>query len=210
MADTKPQAWPEPQAPFDPQASLDPQRRLLLFLLVSAALHGLWLALPLPQPAAGSRPPPLRVQLLPSHEHTARSEAPPPIAASNERSGVAVRRLHPETPLPAVPAVVPEAAVAAPTVSIDLDAARASARAYARSAPTAPTAPAASTNTAHLPLTVERAIARATEPDEVIESRGANGEYITETKHMRCVTPLSVPHYQQGMMIPAQCQAKKG
>ncbi len=60
------------------------------------------------------------------------------------------------------------------------------------------------------PLTVESAIARATAPDVVIETRGANGEYVTKTRHSRCVTPTVVPHYMQGMTMPTLCEATKG
>lgn len=88
---------------------------------------------------------------------------------------------------------------------IDLDAARATARAQARE--TRPT-------TRELPesirprTTVETAIARAMEPDRRVESRGSAGELVTETRDLRCVTPLIVPHYMQGMTLPAQCTSR--
>lgn len=89
--------------------------------------------------------------------------------------------------------------------TIDLDAALATARRQAREAPPRP-----SLETPRLPITVESAIAQATQHDEPVETRGANGEHVVKTRNMRCVTPIYVPHFLEGKTMLTQCEALKG
>jgi hypothetical protein len=63
--------------------------------------------------------------------------------------------------------------------------------------------------TAHLPLTIESAVADATKPDVIVESRGAAGEYIVEGRNFRCVTPLLAPRHLEGVSMLTQCAKKR-
>lgn len=179
--------------------------RLIGFLLLSALLHLAWLAVP---PSVRTTrydlTAPLVAQLAPRQEPVTETA----LSSPRQNSALA-RRQQTLDPVPSVAiselksaTTVPPSASAAP--GIDLDSARAAARAYAREAQ--------ARNTLDTPkpkLTVESAIARATEPDTVIEMRGPGGEHITQTRDMRCVTPLVVPHYMEGMTIPSQCTKRK-
>jgi hypothetical protein len=180
-----------------------PDRRLVGFLAVSLALHLLWLAVPLSSggtaPAAAT---PIIAHLAPRLErpleppHLDPAPHKPAPNTPTQKSAVAGRLSV------AAPATVTEATIApAPaTPRINLDAAAATARAYAREAQ-----PRTSLDAPKPVPTVETAIARATEPDVIVESRGPNGELVTKSKHSRCVTPLVVPHYLEGMTVPTLC-----
>lgn len=171
-------------------------RRFAVFLALSLALHALWLALPLRTKATGeaASPTPLNVQLAPLRA---------------EKSVVVTRHLPGAFSTPKrEPVAAAEAPVAAPApapATIDLDAAFATARGIGREAPSRPPIDAPRT-----PVTVETAIAMATRPDVPIETRGANGEYVTRSRKMRCVTPIHVPHFLEGKTMLTQCEALKG
>jgi hypothetical protein len=175
-------------------------KRLFGLLAASALLHLLVMTLvvlPAPDPTPANAP--LEIQLR-------HSEVSPEPTRSVPTSGP--DSIHPRRPLPhqeparielAVPVATPEATK--PT--IDLDAARATVRQYAREP------------VRHLPyepqmklLTVEAAVAKATEPDIIAEKRGPAGEYVTEGKHFRCIQPLVKPHYLEGMNPPPLCQRR--
>lgn len=173
-------------------------RRLVAFLALSLALHAVWLALPLRKTVRGdaAMPPVLSVQLAPP-------AAPKPAVESGHlvRGNATSNAAHPSPSAEA--RGVAEPAPPAPSPTIDLEAAFASARSLGREAPAA---------RAHPPpqVTIEAAIARATQPEEVIETRGAHGEYVTRGRHSRCVTPLVVPQYLEGKTMLTQCEAIKG
>jgi hypothetical protein len=93
----------------------------------------------------------------------------------------------------------PEASAA---TTVDLGAVFASARAYGREPPQG--------STPRMTLTVESAVARAVRPDELIETRGAAGEYVLRQGRSRCVTPLHVPHFLEGKTMLTQCEVGKG
>lgn len=182
--------------------------RLIGFLALSVLLHLAWLAWPLDP----HRPSALRNTPLVAHLPALLQSATPVVSPSKQPEKPAtdtITRPHvpgapasatlPPLRAPGLPEAVPPPVV--PT--IDLDAARASARAYAREP--RPARKALSGATPPRPATVESAIARVMEPDRVVESRGPAGELVTETRDMRCVTPLVVPHYLQGMTVPTQC-----
>lgn len=188
-----------------------PDRRLVGFLAVSLALHLLWLAIPLsPGSTAPTAATPIIAHLAPRVERPIEvphvdpaPHKPVPITPTQspaqnpaQKSAVAGRLSV------AAPATVTEATIApAPaTPLINLDAAAATARAYAREAQAR-----TSLDTPKPMPTVETAIARATEPDVIVESRGPNGELVTKSKNSRCVTPLVVPHYLEGMTVPTLC-----
>jgi hypothetical protein len=181
-----------------------PNRRLIGFLALSLALHALWLAVPLrTRNAAPEGPKPFVARLLPRVDlaiEPARTE-PAPKSAVVER--LSVPATTPRSNAASVTATISPAATTPASPTINLDAAVATARAYAREAQ-----PRTSLDAPKRELTVETVIARATAPDVMIETRGANGEHVTLTKHTRCVTPLTVPHYMQGMEIPTQCGAR--
>lgn len=99
---------------------------------------------------------------------------------------------------------LPPAAATPTAPAIDMESARAAARAYATEMQ-----PGRALDPPKPQLVVEAAIARATEPDSVIETRGPNGEHIVQTRDLRCVTPFAVPHYMTGMTVPAQCMKRK-
>jgi hypothetical protein len=167
-------------------------RRFVVFLALSLALHALWLALPLRTKVTGEAalPIPLNVQLAPLHE---------------EKSVVVTRHLPRGSVASNAPTPTPSAEVQAEAApAINLDAAYATARNLGREGHAHPS-PDASRS-----LTIESAIARATQADEVIETRGANGEHVTRTRRSRCVTPIYVPHFLEGKTMLTQCEALKG
>lgn len=95
---------------------------------------------------------------------------------------------------------IPTPQPAAPV--IDLEAIRATARRQAVEAP--------ASSVATVPVkTVETAIAQAMAPDRPTESRGPAGQHVIQTRNMRCVAPLAVPHYMAGMTVPSQCEFRK-
>lgn len=179
-------------------------RRLIGFLAISVALHALWLAAPLrPRTEPPDGPKPFVAHLLPRVDRTVEPARIEPIAPPRTQKSVVAARLPMPATTPAS-ASAPVTATISPapaTPAIDLDAAVATARAYAREAP-----PRTSLDAPKRELTVEAAVARAMAPDMVVESRGVNGEHVTKSKHSRCVTPLTVPHYLQGMTIPTLCE----
>ena len=177
------------------------------FLLLSLGLHAAILFFigrvdvatpPVPPvPALSVLLPPPR--FVPGSGPQARIEAAP-------KSAVAARppmllTTQPGNPAPATALLSP--APAAPV--INLETAIATVRAYAREAQ-----PRTSPDAQKPMLTVETAIARAAVPDVVIETRGAAGEYVTNSKHSRCVTPLTVPHFMEGKSMLTQCDVSKG
>jgi hypothetical protein len=175
-----------------------PDRRLIGFLAISVALHALWLAVPLRNRAwSPEPPPPIEARLLPRIDRAIEPAHTEPA----RKSAVAVR-----LPQTSVATNMPETLVSAPAApAINLDTARATARAYARE-----TQPRTTFDAPKPLLTVEAAVARATEVDVVIETRGAAGEYITKTRNGRCVTPLMVPHFLEGKTMLTQCEMRKG
>lgn len=170
-------------------------RRLVGFLAISVALHLLWLAIPLPNRGSPPRLVPLNARL-----------APPPTL---QESVVMARRASRGVAAPAPPetAIVGrEAATAEPAPpAINLEAAFATARSQASIAQ-----PRSSLGAPQPLLTVEAAVARATRPDVLVETRGAAGEYVTINGRTRCVTPLQVPHFLEGKTMLTQCETRKG
>lgn len=170
-------------------------RRLAGFLAVSAALHLLWLAIPLHSRGAPPKLAPLDVHL-----------APPELP---QKSAVVVRQMErgiptartPDTTIVHAEADVPEHT----TPTINLDAAFAIARSQARAEP-----PRTTLDAPKPEFTVEAAVARATQRQALVETRGAAGEYVTINGNSRCVTPLVVPHFLEGKTMLTQCEARKG
>lgn len=176
-----------------------PDRRLIGFLAISVALHALWLAVPLHNRTwSPDTPPPIEARLLPRLDRTIE-----PAHTEPARKSAVAARLH-ETPITAGAPERPGGALTTPP-AIDLDMARATARAYAREAQ-----PRTTLDTPKPLLTVETAIARAAEADAAIETRGAAGEYVTMSRHTRCVTPIFVPHFLEGKTMLTQCEVRKG
>lgn len=175
--------------------------RYLRFLLLSLTLHAAVLFLLKPhtiEPIPSSAPP-LSVTL--SNRQPAVADEPPAGPLPAQKSAVATRQVE-----RSVATAIDRAERTTPAAPpVDLEAAFAMARTHGR-APNRRR----SLDAPKPPLTVESAIAHATAPDVVIETRGANGENVTITRHSRCVTPLVVPHYMQGMTIPTLCEARKG
>jgi hypothetical protein len=173
-------------------------RRLIGFLAISVALHALWLAVPLPtRTALIDTPPPLVARLMPRADRSLEPARTEP----TQKSAVAARL--PDTS-PALSA--PESSAATPAdPAIDVDAAYSVARGYARE-----TQPHILRDAPKPVLTVEAAVARATQPDVVIETHGAAGEYVTKTRKLRCVTPTYIPHFLEGKTMLTQCEALKG
>lgn len=176
------------------------------WLLVSLALHLLLLLVWLPvRSGPAVAPEPTRLDIRLNRTVTATGPVAAPQADRQPRRPTAA----PETG----PAVSGPVSGSSPTSEtelsrppgIDLDAAMGTARRYGREPPPRrlPTDPVEKL------LTVEAAVARATEPDVIVEKRGNAGEYIVEGKHFRCVQALNKPHYLQGMMTPALCTSKR-
>jgi hypothetical protein len=92
-----------------------------------------------------------------------------------------------------------------PRPTVDVAAVLASARAIAREprrgTTLAPTEP---------PLTVEAAIIKATRPDVVVESRGADGEWVTQDRKSRCVARIQRKWFEEGVPMLTLCEMKKG
>lgn len=176
------------------------------WLLVSLALHLTLLLVWLPGwsgPAVAPEPTPLDVRLNPTV--TATGPVTAPQADRRPRRPTAPPKAGPAVSGP-VPGSSPTSETElSPPPRIDLDAAMGTARRYGREPPPRrlPTDPVEKL------LTVEAAVARATEPDVIVEKRGNAGEYIVEGKKFRCVQPLHKPHYLQGMMTPALCTSKR-
>jgi hypothetical protein len=170
-------------------------RRLLGFMAISTALHLLCLAIPLRSRVSLPAPPPLVARLAPPE---------PP-----QKSAVVARHAERGMPTARVPeAMIAPADTAAPepaTPAIDLDAAFATARRQARE-----TQPRAELDAPQPRLTVEAAVARATQRQVLVETHGAAGEYVTMTGNTRCLTPLVVPHFLEGKTMLTQCEALKG
>jgi hypothetical protein len=182
--------------------------QIVRFVLLSLALHAALLYWLKPLRTDSPSQEPLEVTL------SARRSAPPRVAPAEpprvQKSAVAVR-LHEQpivvnSPDSGVKVTIPAPAAPAPTApAINLDAALSTARSYAHEAQ-----PRTTLDAPKPMLTVEAAIARATEPDVIVESRGANGEHVTTSRHSRCVTAILVPHYMQGMTMPTLCGKRKG
>jgi hypothetical protein len=172
-------------------------RRLVAFLALSLALHALWLALPLRTKATveAMMRTPLNIRLT--------------TVVPEKKSAVATRHLPggPTLPTTSEPAATPTEPVTAqpqPPAAIDLGMAIATARQLARDAVPP------SLDKPRIAVTVETAIAKATQADEAVETRGTNGEYVTRSRKMRCVTPIYVPHFLEGKTMLTQCEALKG
>jgi hypothetical protein len=170
-------------------------QRLVGFLAVSAALHLLWLAIPLPTRVAPPKQAPLVAHLAPP-ELPQKSA----VVGRQQERGIPTART-PDTAIVPAEADAPERA----TPTIDLDAAFATARSQARAAP-----PRTTLDAPRPELTVEAAVARATQRQAFVETRGAAGEYVTINGNSRCVTPLVVPHFLEGKTMLTQCEARKG
>jgi hypothetical protein len=187
-------------------------QRLLGFLLLSMLLHALWLAWPIrgPSGVTASVAPSLAVHLVPIQPSPS-VEAQPPPGMEEARHSAPPRRAwqltrdhggpHPEFGI----APGPVAGNIHEPPAIDLDAARALARSVAKATATERRNP----YPAALPLTIESAIAQATQTDLVVESRGAAGEWVTRHGKSRCVTPLQVPFFMEGKSMLTQCDVAK-
>lgn len=175
------------------------RKRLLALLAASVLLHLFILTVVVPrQPAHGPAVAPLDVQLHRSKQLPEPSPAlPVPAAGTDHRP---IRATPPSAPSEAAP---PSTVSAPLPPSIDLEAVRATVRRYAREPGQRQPEPREAR-----PLTVEAAVARAAEPDQVVEKRGAAGEYVTESKNFRCVQALVKPHYLDGMNPPPLCQRR--
>jgi len=189
-------ATPSPQFADRPNLA----RAVALSLLVHLGL-GLWL---LRLPSALMPPNPLQVRL-----------APAPTAPTLSPPSPSFPRLAREQPIPmpqpanpAAPGIeeTPAATATAPGPDIDIDAALATARALGKEA-RSPSTPAPA---ARSPATVEAAIARATQPDLVVESRGANGEWVTQDRRTRCVARIQRKWFEDGVTLLPLCELKKG
>jgi hypothetical protein len=185
--------------------------RVLGFLLLSLLLHGLWLALPLEKrasPGPVSPPPSLAVQLV-------QPPAPREIMI-DQPSPRPRRRTRDDTPRPqdtsstdAATTVLSDRVPASTSqrqhTGIDLETAYAAARSIAKD-----TKPPSTIGSPALPLTVEAAVAKATKPDTVIESRGANGEWVTQDRKTRCVARIQRKWFEEGVPMLTLCEVKKG
>jgi hypothetical protein len=177
------------------------RHHLLGFLALSAVLHLLFLAIEMsPKTSSAGARTPLSVQI-------SRVDPPPrpPAAATADKAETVSRLSRPPSAAKAPDAVIGLPVQDQTMPAIDIDAARATARSYAREPrPHLPFEPTQKV------LTVETAIARATAPDVVVETRGTAGEYVTQSRHSRCVTPLVVPYFMAGKTMLTLCEVRKG
>lgn len=192
--------------PRFPTAKLESATTLQRAVAGSLLLHACLLTL---LPEFAGRPPspmPLQVNLSPLRERAAREILPGASAEKparhTESFSAAPRRLAPARPQD-IASLPDDPRQSTPVPVIDLDAARATSRALARKP--APRAPAVAS--APQP-TVESVVARVMAPVNTIETRGPAGERVTIHGKMRCVTPIVVPHYMEGMTIPTQCETR--
>lgn len=169
-------------------------RRFLVFLALSIALHALWLAVPLRTKVAGAAAVPLSVQLAPLTPAEKSAVVVRPLPPGRSATSAHQTSLGAEPPIDAAPSLPP---------AIDLDAAFATARSVAKDRPAA--APVTPSQT-----TMATAVAGALRNHETIETRGANGEYVTISGKTRCVTPLLVPHFLEGKTMLTLCETRKG
>ena len=199
-----------PQIDQEIRYAYQPEHRLIVYLAFSLLLHLIWLAMPFaPHSPSAIQHTPLVAHLpapLPS------ATAVIPITGLPEKSAAYSALSHRASRVPSVNQSIVPAETALPvttlptTPTIDLDAARASARAYASEPRSARRG--ASITTLPRVITIEAVIARAMEPDRIVESRGPAGGIVTQTRDTRCVTPLVVPHYMQEMTVPTQCASR--
>ena len=177
---------------------------IIRFLLLSLALHAtvLYFVRSIDIDTPASPTPSLSVTLSPL-QFVPASE-PPTRTDPAQKSAVVVRHAEPSAVMSVPASPASEATIAPATATIDLDVARATARAYAREP-----VPRTTLDAPKPLLTVEAAVARSTEPDFVIETRGPAGERIVTTRNMRCVTPLVVPHFMEGVTVLALCEKRK-
>jgi hypothetical protein len=177
--------------------------RLIAALLLSLMLHATLLFLS--RSIATDRPPPqhrlLSVTLAPRQAAIAFAAPTRPDSAALPLTKQG-RTFGPSAKVHEIPASVPVPTPATPR--IDLETAYATARAYGRKTPPRPPL-----ETAKPPLTVESAVAAATRRAQLVETHGANGEYVTIDGNTRCVLPLQVPHFVVGTPIVAKCEARK-
>jgi hypothetical protein len=191
----------------------DPRdRRVLGFLLLSLLLHILWLALPLSRQASltSVRPlPALAVHLArPEALHEVATGQPLPKPAEGARSAHprALETSRPEAAATAHTKLEPASPQERQGTGINLETAFAAARSIAKDTKAAPSALGSPT----LPLTVETAVAKATRPDVVVESRGANGEWVTQDRKSRCVARIQRKWFEEGVPMLTLCEVKKG
>lgn len=191
--------------------------RLIRFLLASLTLHAMVLAF-LPrnhEPAIDAVHPPLSVRIVPSRLSVAAipgASIPSSLPGPGNQS-----RGAPHAPTRGEPVAEHAATDVAPAIgiepsrsAIDLDAALAAARAFAKETREQGRRMPAGGDAPPLPLTVEAAIAKAARPDVEVESRGANGEWVVQDRKKRCVTPIQVPHFLEGKTMLTQCELRKG
>jgi len=194
-----------------------PPDRLTRFLLASLALHVLVLVL-LPrkyEPAIDAIPPPLSVRILPPRPSVAAmpdTSIPSSLPGPGNRSRPAARASTSGEAVAehAATDAAPATGIEPSRPAIDLDAALATARAFAKETREQGRRMPAGGDAPPLPLTVEAAIAKAARPDVEIESRGANGEWVVQDRKKRCVTPIQVPHFLEGKTMLTQCELRKG
>jgi hypothetical protein len=181
------------------------RRRMLAFLALSLLLHGLFVFL-----ALGNRRLPHAVAEATSLDvQMPRAVHPSAIPMVHERNEVA----HAGSASPSIFAhrQAPEAGdQPVETVgtsesrhsTVDLNAVFASARSLGREAkgsrvPGRPATPG---------TTVESAIAKAFGSGDIVETRGADGEWVYQTGDLRCVSPVRVPVFMQGVTLMPLCR----
>lgn len=180
-----------------------PRHRPLVWAIgLSLLLHlcvGMWW-----WPRAGSgasAPPPFSVHLLPPLPNAQALLKPFGAQASARTKPVP----GPASAATSVPTPATASDTAQPPRTVDAQAAFAAARAIALEA-RSERRPGATTP----PVSVETAVARATRPDVVVESRGANGEWVTQDRHVRCVARIQRKWFEEGVPMLPLCEIKKG
>jgi hypothetical protein len=185
---------------------------VLGFLLLSLLLHVFWLALPLSKQVSLTS-----IRSLPALAvHLAQPQAPREIATEQAlpKPTENTRSAHPraqeasrsEAQVTAHPEREPALPQERQGTSINLETAYAAARSIAKDTKPAPN----TLGSPALPQTVETAVAKATRPDVVVESRGANGEWVTQDRKTRCVGRIQRKWFEEGVPMLTLCEVKKG
>jgi hypothetical protein len=176
----------------------------LIWAIAFSLLVHLCLALLLPRlPAQPTRLAPIHAHLAATARDETIAQPPsPPVRKLAERSASAAKSDPPAHSLQGIPATT---SPTTPIPTVDVAAAMATARAIAKEP-----LPRTTLGPTRTPITVETAIARATQPDVVVESRGANGEWVTQDRKSRCVGRIQRKWFEEGVPMLTLCEVKKG
>jgi hypothetical protein len=178
----------------------------LSWAIAFSLLVHLCLALLLPRlPAQPTRLAPLQAHLAPTVRDTTIPPIPSPTVRSLPEQPSATATSDASAPARSVQGVPATVSPTTPVPTVDVAAAMSTARAIAKEP-----LPRTTLGPTRTPITLETAIAKATQPDVIVESRGANGEWVTQDRKSRCVGRIQRKWFEEGVPMLTLCEIKKG